>query len=809
MQFNKVSLSVLFALTLSACGGGDSSDDNVGDPKYPENPSPENFSFNIAGATSVVSTSNNQVLVNKSLLAASSTETSSNFYTLDDKGQLREAIESAYNSKVSYSVLSKDGNYLYVVIDAMNAWESENILRATNCAIFKVNVKNNNWSCLAEGLLAEMPYGYWNEVNDGRFKPLQFDGAGNAYFLSRKFTIKDGYIEYDYSSPSAPLTRINTQGNKKLLTTDVDSVSSFIVTKANSLVYRAEKLKMIPDLTSDKISTVELEKNQWNNGWYTVDDHNTVVYSRDSYYNEYNFAQASTTFIGGVNKSTLAGHSNQMGSNYLNNIIMGDDGNIYGVYNEYVNTPDGDGYEQASLMRRLPFDNKKLVLIKLPSDHNYNQNQQMQVAKGHAYYIEEESNLNYGQRDIIGITRIVDGETIKLFDQDWSTQRLSIESWKLAGDTLFFTGFDNASSTMVSGEIDTLALSQGKPESEYLTFNETTSVHGDALTIADMEVLRPQRPENSGGYPKVLGLKLHDQDQFSGTLEFNKWMNPQSVEDNLTITDTTHSQPIGSMVVWLNRMAHILFDQDNNQATDNKPLEWSTNYRVFIDKQAQDSDGISLIHAQVDDADRTFDWTVRDQNTWKVAEPEHQSQFTDGNVLKMYGGDLNVALMTGIGSANEFDYQVNFATDLSDGFTLVMKQLPQGSHPDHFQISFDNQYGTDKRICIYGDIGAQEACISIPSSRWYQVTSNVLNKGASTEVRLTVQAEDGSQESLVVNIPVASPATSYGFTFSADATNAFLLDSFTFIDKGVTSINENFEVLPKAPFVFTPYVPAN
>ncbi len=805
MQFNKVSLSVLFALTLSACGGGDSSDDNVGDPKYPENPSPENFSFNIAGATSVVSTSNNQVLVNKSLLAASSTETSSNFYTLDDKGQLREAIESAYNSKVSYSVLSKDGNYLYVVIDAMNAWESEHILRATNCAIFKVNVKNNNWSCLAEGLLAEMPYGYWNEVNDGRFKPLQFDGAGNAYFLSRKFTIKDGYIEYDYSSPSAPLTRIDIQGNKKLLTTDVDSVSSFIVTKANSLVYRAEKLKMIPDLANDTLSTVELEKDQWSNGWYTVDDHNTVIYSRDNSYNNFNFAQASKVFIGGVNKSTLAGHPNQMSSYYLNSIIMGDDGYIYGVYNESVSDPDGNWYEQAHLMRRLPFDNNKLVTIKLPSDHYYNQNQQMQVAKGHAYYIEEESNLNYGQRDIIGITRIVDGETIKLFDQDWATQRLSIESWKLASDTLFFTGFDNASSTMVSGEIDTLALSQGKPESEYLTFNETTSVHGDALTIADMEVLRPQRPENSGGYPKVLDLKLHDQDQFSGTLEFNKWMNPQSVEDNLTITDTTNSQPIGSMVVWLNRMAHILFDQDNNQATDNKPLEWSTNYRVFIDKQAQDSDGISLMHAQENDAERTFDWMVRDQNTWKVAEPEHPSQFTDGNVLKMYGGNLVVKLVENIPSPSNFDYQVSFSTDLNERFSLTMNE----QYNNHFQISFDNHSGMNNRICIYSDMGSQPACLSVPNSRWYQVTSTVVNKTTFTEVGIEVQAEDGSLESLTVNVPLSGSMPNYNFTFNADATNAFLLDNFTFIDKGVTSINENFEVLPKAPFVFTPYVPAN
>ncbi|PQJ59408.1 hypothetical protein BTO10_08230 [Vibrio chagasii] len=600
---------------------------------------------------------------------------------MDAQGQFQAALESPYQANVEFTVQSKDGKSLYVVM-ANDDWENHELIGNTNCAIFKVDISDSGWSCLVEGHMALKPDSYWNEIKDGRFKPLQLDKEGNVYFLSRTFKIDEfKNPTYDFSTPGT-IVKVNpNDGTVKHLTSDKAAINSFLVTQANSLIYRAEKLKFIPNLTAEKLSTIELEESLWHQGSYTVDDHNTVIYhDRDPINNKIQFAQPSDKYLGGIEKRSIEHRSP---SNQLRQVLMGDDGFIYGIFNRAKSNDDGNWSEYAQLQRILPYASEEIVSFRTPSDNWWWQNQQMQVTKGHVYYIEEEKNHNFGVRDVIGVTRIADGKTVKLFGGDWSTERYDIESWKLVEGILYFTGLDNVTSEMVSGQLDTtkLNLNESTSKKNYLTVNRTASVHGEILSFQDMEVLRPARTEKLGGNPKIVDFIISDDDIYSGTIEFNKWMDPSSVGRELMVSETTGTEDIkvdkvDTMVVWLGRMAHLIYDTGNNPEKQNAPLKFGQSYRAFIGADARDSDGLSIRSAQPDDADRTTDWVVRNDSGMKLSKAEYNSAFSSNKLLKFFIGTLRAKAFD---SATSLNHKVEFTTSVKNRFTLEL--LEPSAHP--------------------------------------------------------------------------------------------------------------------------------
>ncbi|MFD2178714.1 hypothetical protein [Veronia pacifica] len=647
-------MAVSLATLLSACGGDDSSS-SVNNAV-----SPTDVKFNLSNAIAVVTTTKNaQTYANPlkegnpdapaiALQSAENTgyagynsSNSSNLFAMDEKGQLSPVLANNLKGKFSYSVVSPDGKYIYIAVEHDSLWESNDLIAATECAIFKVNTANNSHSCLAEGYFAEKPYNWNEEINDGRFKPIQIDGDGNVYFIGKKFKVvdEDGYKsiqdldDINGSSTQGVITRVDSKtGQIRQLSVDSKSIQSFIVTKSNTLVYRDNSgLNMLPDST--KNSTIPLlDSNTWLNT-YSVDDSNTVIY-QDS--NSLSFAKPSKEAAGGIDRTKIT-----VGYN-ASSLIMGDNGHLYSLKLDPISP------ENSGLYSILP--QSDLPVVRTPDlSSSWRWSTPLQIAKGRAFYVATGNHNNYGNYDTINVANLTNKETIALFGGEPTKYRLSIENWKYKGDTLYFTAFNQADSTMVSGTIDVNALSQGKPESDFLDINTTASVSNDAISIADMEIIRPQRPVNSGGNPKVVKVSTPVSNFSSSTIEFNKWMDPQSVENHISVTNTDTGEQLKPMLVWLNRMAHVIYpalNQDNNGELQG--LDFASHYRLFIDGNAQDSDGFKLVSGQPDDKDRTFNWQTRPEQGPMLVNADHdESTLTTGNAVKAFDGKLTIHLFDG------------------------------------------------------------------------------------------------------------------------------------------------------------------
>ncbi|MDX1811605.1 MAG: hypothetical protein R3240_06630, partial [Gammaproteobacteria bacterium] len=105
---------------------------------------------------------------------------------LDETGNLKTVFQSDEQIAVDHTVLSPDGNYVYLMVSAEN--EGLSYILQQNCSLLKVSLADNSSSCVLRG------YFYSNWQNDPAWQliknqsgPLQFDSAGNAYLLVRKF----------------------------------------------------------------------------------------------------------------------------------------------------------------------------------------------------------------------------------------------------------------------------------------------------------------------------------------------------------------------------------------------------------------------------------------------------------------------------------------------------------------------------------------------------------------------------------------------------------------------------------------------
>ncbi len=825
MQHKKTLLSICMMLGLSACGGGGGDDEaknNVEVQDVSGSYTKDDIKFNLTGVVSVVTTSelaeipdtssfsSKAIFFNSYSAFSDDNVAKTNLFAVNDQGDMTPLVNLPGTAKFDYTVSSPDGKYLYALagIDLYDYNNSSyDLLKNTSCSIFKIDTKTSDWSCLIENVIAETPFGYWGEVNDGRLKPLQIDQDGNVYFLSRGFEVLGDdnykYINYDYSINQV-LLKVTPDGISKPITKDNETISSFLVTNGNSLVYRSDKLIMIPDLNAEELSTVELNSDGWSNGWYTVDDYQTVIYTPNYHNDSVGFAQPSNKLTGAISKSEINAY--KFDSGWLKNIILGDDGYIYGVYSSNENDDDGNWKEYAKLQRILPYSPDVIESVKIPEDSWWNYNQEMQVAKGYVYFIEEQKHDGYGKRDIIGATHLTNGTKITLLDGEWTDERYDIETWKLSGNFIYFTGLDQSSSTMISGKVDVAKLNEGKEESEYLTIKETASVSGDTLTILDMEVLRPVEPSNSGGNPSITEFVSSIEDIYSSTIKFNKWMDKESVSEGLSVTDSDENT-VSTMVVWLNRIAHLLYDTSGDPETKSEPLKFGTDYKVTISKDVKGVDGVSLEHEQPDDADRTFEWKVRPESGVILSKEKYTSSLLENNnsVLKVFNGNFNVDF---IKNSNYLDHTIEFTAKLSNEFDFKINNSYVMDYWDWNSMLYFYGYGSDK----YLDLKNQIAKFTINLSEIdddkvkfdITITTDDISPIKVIHYRNISDFEsdyylDGEYISYVGYTVVLDTYTSNGnYTGQNQAYDSVMLDDIKVIDNKneTVLVDEGFDVLP-------------
>lgn len=594
----------------------------------------------------------------------------SNFFIIDEDGNLEFAGESPYNFKVSYSIIDEDATFIYFAITENDFSESIDFIRATdNCAIFKVKLSDGTWSCLADELVAiNIDDSYRKTMSDDKRKPIQLDDSGNAYLVARKMNVNDNdgdgiseQIDVDYSAEPV-LYRISQDGTQRKISPDNVSIQNFIQVNDTTVVYTYQSggnsgFEMITNLDQESPSTVQLGDDAWwNDFFYALDDSNTVIFSTT------NTSNAGISFVqpkenGGVDpyKLDTSAFSSSRWDNTPRRVILADDGGIYGLFEEQVNV-NNTSEVYANLKRILPYSTATFARFKLGSDWwNYfdNGNRNVQISKGYAFYLEDEESRSFGTRTLIKSVRLVDGDNQEFLNgQDESgtwTERYTVSNWKLSFDTLFFSAFDRAQSKMVQGELNVASFRDGDPESEYLTITETASIVGNDNKIEDLEVLKASRPNVfTGSNPRIVQHYTSSENIYSASVEFNKYMDIDSVNDGTSVTITNEDDEIidvGVLKVWLGRRLHLIFDTDiTEESLTTDSLDFGSEYKISIDVEAKDLEDFALVSGLAPGSTQDFiehSFTTRPEVGPFKGSDVIIDGITDGTILKYAAKSTN------------------------------------------------------------------------------------------------------------------------------------------------------------------------
>jgi len=634
-------------------------------------------------------------------------EVGCNLIGIDESGVASDAVESLEELNVMYTVLSKDGKRVYVILDPDDAHNAQKTIGSTNCMMFSVNLEDDSYTCLDQGFAPQkMDNEFRQTISSSATKPLQMDDDGNIYYLGRPFTANgetwcdewdnqgncvSEHVDYwiDYRWDVQPVIRkiavkkdedgtllYNEDGHLLYedpveLTPDNDYISSFLVSKDGILVYTFANwetgdggIKMYVDGSTNAL-TGDDTSGWWGDMFYVIADGGTVIYGSGSSgwgSGGIKFAQKHPVVAGArvvcqLDTSLFTARNN---SPTPNRIIMGDDGYIYGLFNEdagYHDASSDTWVQQAriNLFRVLPYKQTPIVSFEVTGNWwDAMRGFDVQISKGYAYYVRTDKHPQnlYSARDVIKITKLTTGDTTTLLNTSsesggyaiWD-DRYQLYSWKLVGSIIHFSGFDNNATQVVTGEIDITKLRQGKPATGtdgYLTITAAASALGESASIKDMEVLSPPVVYDTVGAPVITKIYTDPENRYSLSIDFSKYMNRGDVNSKTTIQAGATDEDIAFfMKVWSYKVLHMIVDTDStNAATD--PLAANTQYVVAVDGTAFDhANDWQLDMADSPNLSKTFT-TVPDQGWYQstaialedVTVDDDTIDFSDGAVGK-------------------------------------------------------------------------------------------------------------------------------------------------------------------------------
>ena len=204
----------------------------------------------------------------------------------------------------------------------------------------------------------------------------------------------------------------------------------------------------------------------WGDMFYVIGDSGTVIYGSGSGNwgsGGVKFAQKHPVISGArmVYQLDTRLFTARNNSPTPGRIIMADDGYIYGLFNEDTSHWDeslGTYINQARIMlfRILPYKQTPIISIDITGNWwDAMRGFDVQISKGCAYYVQKDkhpSNL-YGDRDVIKITKLATGGTTTLLNATSASgfytiwdDRYELYSWKLVGNKIHFSGFNNIES---------------------------------------------------------------------------------------------------------------------------------------------------------------------------------------------------------------------------------------------------------------------------------------------------------------------------------------------------------------------------
>ena len=520
------------------------------------------------------------------------TETVSNLLAIDETGVAKSAINSNYPVKVKYTVTSPSGASLFVVLDPFytdtTGYDYSTAVALNNCAIYEVNVTSNSSVCVQEGVtVQDMDAEYIKMV--GNRKPIQFDDNGHAYFLATTFG-----IENNTTTASGEKARLYmfVNNSSSAISQDNEDVHFFNTVPNGEVVYYKTITSSTETSTSLYIrhldgSVARLTPD--NVDYFTLDSNDVVAYS-DTISNGIKLVRS---LDGDKVQKTILDTTRYEGKSQ--NTIFADDGNLYSVF-ESVNSTTG--MNQVKLYQVLPYDAEAKVVIDLGTDgyHSYSKTP-IQVSKGYVYYskvqeIFDTNGVSMGNASIIYIVRLSTGDSYELLNpSDNNGERIQLYNWRLSEKQLYFAGLNESRNVMVTGEIDINQVTRDNNPMGAITINDSLSQSAQLVDakINDIEIVLPTTPPQDAGHaPQLInGIQLTPTNPHSASMEFSKYMDKASVEQELTYT--SNGVDVTYMPIWIYQTLHLVPDLDGIPGDEHTtPMIENSEYTISLSNLALD-----------------------------------------------------------------------------------------------------------------------------------------------------------------------------------------------------------------------------
>ena len=510
-----------------------------------------------------------------------------NLLAMDENGQTHTVIFSSHPAKVMYVVADENREFVYLALDVE---ASSALVAAENCAIFRVSLSDNSFTCLQEGVYLQAMDEAFVQRFGGRVKPIQRSGEGQIYFAGTPFSVPlSGTDDGITRAAWHPLIYRHdpASGTTEAITHDALNIVFFLVLEDGGLVYQGsntldaqEKLWLYQDPTS-------IDLNQTPPPFFFRDTDRSLFwgsYDRNAQPGLFfakplrDRAGAERAFLPTLLPTGQAAMADQ--------IIIGDDGRLYGAYLQ-----EDDTVSRVLIHQVLPFAHESTARFDVPIG-GMRPITPTQVAQGYLYFMDRYDPGDYlGTKDVIRKQNMTTGERETLLDDG----RYELFTWRMSGQNLYFSGQDKNTTTLIFGWIDTLAVRLERPVEAYLTLQQVASALNTASEVLDIEILRPQEPSTDPGYAPI-GI-LSSENAHSLSLEFGKYMDKTSVEENVMFRSPS-GDDIELMKIWFYRTFHMIPDLDESGLGDGQgstPLAEGLSYTLAIDG-ARDS----------------YDWELRD-----------------------------------------------------------------------------------------------------------------------------------------------------------------------------------------------------
>lgn len=648
-------------------------------------------------------------ITNGTRAAATQQPSGTNLLALDADGNAQIAIASNYMVKVMYSVADPAGEYVYLALDpglVADGNDYSQFIGSNNCALYKVKLADNSFSCLKEGVYVQNIDTTYSQTISNNLKPIQFDNVGNVYFAASTFSRncdEQGKCAIFISRSSPRIYRAASTGNVIPLTQDNQSVRFYLVMSTGQIAYQSSTASGTSlylwqpsgSPLSPNGTTINLTGPSGSSSYFAIDSYNTIMWQG---LNGIKFARPISS--SGVEKAALnTSIFSPTGSAAIpSKIIVGDDGKLYGIFQDSksVQDPNTKQYSYYSIYRIfevLPANVVPKFEIQVPQSSSASNipfnavsifgSTPFQISHGFLFYKETKEKLGYGTYDIINMVNLSDGTVIPLLAS--ANTWYEIYSWRLRGNKLYFSALDLARTIVISGEID-VALVQAqpqRPQTDYFSYRDFASALGASSRVQDIEGLTPLPTMSVAAAPQVSNIYTDIDNIYSASIEFNKLMDTKSVEENLTMADS--SKAVVAMKVWINNFLHLIPDLDNNGTTQpddalldlkgSTPLNFDTVYTLTLGTGAKDLAG-TAISAPVVQA-----FLTRPESGWyiynKVAKYAGlpKDPVTKANKVNFEYYSMNAFKSTASTTANlpaDFRFQFHARNKASGGIGIVV-----------------------------------------------------------------------------------------------------------------------------------------